>query len=182
MNTVTKTGKTTLRVLFSKIDLFNNYKTNPTFTRLIKTENPERKILTPKDFPEMENGGYKEYRGIIKGSTKREFRCKIFTWSSVIGLIEIDLNQYEKETTLYVMICLTHQRIKPRGHGMIFETPTHIIIAENYRGFTYDDSVKNKVLSSNESETVTIYSIEPVWQQMIWDHLAANRDLHLLRK
>ncbi|MCU0660541.1 MAG: hypothetical protein MUD00_02950 [Candidatus Pacebacteria bacterium] len=64
---------------------------------------------------------------------------------------------------------------------MMFKTPTHIVIAKNNKWFKYDDTdgpTLGNILEQNESETITIYSIEQVWQQMIWDYVAINESYY----
>lgn len=172
MNTIARVGKTALKTLFSKMNVFGELKIDIALKTVTYPKPPKKEVLVSKHSPEMEEGGYKEYQGKTRGCTKQEDRHKVFTWSTVIGLVEIPLSQFKKEDTLFGMICVTHMRLKPRGHHMIFQTPTHIIIAKNNRWFKYDDtdgSTLGNILEQEESETITIYAIEQVWQQMIWD-------------
>lgn len=176
MNTIARVGKTVLKTLFSKMNVFGELKIDIGSLSIDRPKLPEKKeIILPDDSPEMEDGGYKAYQGKTRGCTKREDRCKIFTWSATIGLVEIPLDLFKKEDTLFGMICRIHIQLKPRGYQMMFRTPTHIIIARNNKWLKYDDKdgpTLGNILAQDESETIYIYSIEQVWQQMIWDTIA----------
>ncbi|MCU0660542.1 MAG: hypothetical protein MUD00_02955 [Candidatus Pacebacteria bacterium] len=98
MNTIARGGKTVLKTLFLKMNIFGDVKIDIENRSVTYPKLPEkREVIVSKHSPEMEEGGYKEYQGKIRGCTKREDRCKVFTWSAVIGLIEIPwVNSKEK--------------------------------------------------------------------------------------
>lgn len=178
MNTIARVGKTVLKTLFSKMNIFGELKIDIESTSVTYPKLPDkREVIVSNHSPEMEEGGYKEYQGKVRGCTKRQDRYKIFTWSAVIGLVEIPPEFITKENTLYRMISETHLDLRARGFEMRFRVPTHIVVAKNNKWFKYDDTdgpTLGNILEESESETITIYSIEQVWQQMIWDCIASE--------
>ena len=65
-----------------------------------------------------------------------------------------------------------------REFQMMLNVPTHIVIAKNNQWFKYDDKdgpTLGNILEQRESETIIIYSIERVWQQMISDHILSEK-------
>ncbi len=181
MNTIARVGKKALETLFLKMNVFGEIKINLENLKIRKPKKSEkREIILSNEKPDMEEGGYKAYESITKGRTKRENRCKIFTWSAVIGLVEIPQDRIHEQNTLYGMICSTHIQLIPRGHHMIFKNPTHIIIAKNKKWFEIDDTdgpTLGNILTQDESEIISIYSIEQVWQEMIWGTIATFKQL-----
>ena len=179
MNTITRVGKTVLKTLFSKMYIFGELEIDIESRSAIYPKLPEkREIIISKYDPEMEEGGHKEYQGKLRGCTKREDRCKIFTWSAVIGLIEIPPKLLKYQNTLFHMICITHMKNEDREFQMMLNVPTHIVIAKNNKWFKYDDKdgpTLGNILEQRESETIIIYSIERVWQQMISDHILSEK-------
>lgn len=178
MNTIARVGKTVLKTLFSKMNIFGELKIDIENTSVTYPKLPDkREVIVSNHNPEMEEGGHKEYQGKVRWCTRREDRCKIFTWSAVIGLVEIPSELLKRENTLFDMICAIHLELKTRGFEMRHRTPTHIIIAKNNKWFKYDDKdgpTLGNILEQSESETITIYSIEQVWQQMIWDNIESR--------
>jgi hypothetical protein len=158
MNTYARAGRNVLKLLFKKMNLFSEPRMDG--DKILYPTIPDKREVKVSDDLDIEKGGYKPYHGITKGRGKREYRCRIFTWGAVAGLIELPLQGHEKETLMHI-ICQAHMR---------FKLPSHIIIAENVRGFTYDDRDNvGKILSQTETETITIYTLDETQKIFIRD-------------
>ncbi len=158
MNTFARAGRNVLKLLFRNINLFSEPRMDG--DKILYPTIPDKREVKVSDSLDIEKGGYKPYYGINKGRTKREHRCKIFTWGAVAGLIELPLQGHEKETLMHI-ICQAHMR---------FKLPSHVVIAENVRVFTYDDRDNvGAIISQTEAETITIYTLDDTEKILIRD-------------